>query len=126
MNWLGYCNHTGCAACHQLFVVSRGYGVFKLAREMRTLACPVCKSQDFEIRNIGFVNSEWALKGKLMNKEESKVIGEGKTYDGKMYTFKETNYLKVFETLEVMAKKIQEVKIKNDSKLYSELSSCMS
>ena len=126
MNWLGYCNHTGCAAYHQLFVVSRGYGVFKLAREARSLACPVCKSQDFEIRNIGFVNTEWALKGKLMNKEESKVIGEGKTYDGKMYTFKETNYLKVFETLEVMAKKIQEVKIKNDSKVYSELSSCMS
>jgi hypothetical protein len=32
-----------------------------------------------------------------MSKGESKVFGEGKTYDGKLYTFKETNYLKAFE-----------------------------
>ena len=46
------------------------------------------------------MNCEWALKGKLNYKSESRVFGEGQTYDGKLYTFKETNYIKVFEQLE--------------------------
>ena len=103
-------------------MVHRGYGVFKLSRELREVSCPVCRKKEYDLRNIGFVNSEWLLKGKLMNRDESRVIGEGKTYDGKMYTFKETNYVKAFEQLEIMAKKVKENKIMNDSKIYEEAS----
>jgi hypothetical protein len=53
---------------------------------------------------VGFVNCEWVLKGKLMHKDESRVFAEGKTYDGKLYTFKETSYVKAFENLEILVK----------------------
>lgn len=56
------------------------------------VTCPVCNGKNFELRNVGFVNCEWALKGKLFYKSESRVFGEGQTYDGKLYTFKETNF----------------------------------
>jgi len=72
------------------------------------------------LRNVGFVNCEWALKGKLFNKDDSRVFAEGKTYDSKMYTFKETNYAKSFESLEIMVKRIKEPMIVNDSHVYSE------
>jgi hypothetical protein len=71
--------------------------MFKLSKEVRDLVCPVCQHRNYELRNVGFVNCEWVLKGKLMGKEESKVFGDGRTYDGKLYTFKECNYLKAFE-----------------------------
>jgi hypothetical protein len=58
------------------------------------------------------------LKGKLNNKPDSRVFGEGQTYDGKLYTFKEANYLKVFEQLEIMVKKLKDVKIKNTSQVF--------
>ncbi len=53
-----------------------------------------------------------------MNKADSRVYAEGKTYDGKMYTFKETNYQKSFELLEIMVKRIKDNKIINDSHTY--------
>ena len=56
------------------------------------------------MRNVGFVNCEWVLKGKLRFKEESKIYGEGKTYDGKLYTFKETDYKNAFDQLDILVK----------------------
>ena len=86
-----------------------------MSKDSSEILCPVCQTKRFEIRNIGFVNCEWALKGKLNYKSESRVFGEGQTYDGKLYTFKETNYIKVFEQLEIMAKKQKDTKIVNTS-----------
>ncbi|CDW78307.1 UNKNOWN [Stylonychia lemnae] len=124
LNWLCYCKNSKCAAHHQLVVVPRGFSLFKLSKELRdNIVCPVCKQKDFDLRNVGFVNCEWALKGKLYNKDDSRVFAEGKTYDGKLYTFKETNYGKAFESLEIMVKRVKEAMIVNDSHVYSE-SSC--
>ena len=72
------------------------------------MRCPVCSDKNFEIRNVGFVNCEWILRGLLKNREDSKISADGKTYDNKLYTFKETSYLKVFEYLEINAKAIKE------------------
>ena len=94
--------------------------MFKLQKELKELSCPVCKGKDYEIRNVGFVNCEWALKGKLVNKDDSRVFSEGKTYDGKMYSFKEANYSKTFDGLEIMVKRVKEQKIINDSMIYEE------
>lgn len=55
-----------------------------------------------------------------MYKAESRVFGEGLTYDGKLYTFKEDNYAKIFEQLEIMAKRIKEPKIVNNSQVFSD------
>ena len=98
-----------------MFVISKGYGIFKMSKDVPDISCPLCQSKNFELRNVGFVNCEWALKGKLNYKSESRVFGEGQTYDGKLYTFKETNYLKVFEQLEIMAKRQKDAKIQNTS-----------
>jgi hypothetical protein len=123
LSWLGYCKNTSCIAFKQLFAINRGFGVFKLEKELKILSCPVCRSKTYELRNCGFVNCEWILKGKLRLHEESKVFGDGKTYDGKLYTFKETNYGKTFETLDIMVKQMKEIKIKNISHNPSEMSS---
>lgn len=97
MTWFAYCKNSSCAAHKQMFTVSRGYGIFKMSKDVNEMSCPVCTTKNFELRNVGFVNCEWALKGKLLYKAESRVFGEGQTYDGKLYTFKEANYTKVFE-----------------------------
>lgn len=41
------------------------------------------------IRNCGFVNCEWVIRGVLIGNLESKIYTEGRTYDDKLYTFKE-------------------------------------
>ena len=60
------------------------------------------------------------MKGRLQYKADSRVFGEGQTYDGKLYTFKEANYTKVFDQLEIMAKRLKDNKIINNSKSCSE------
>lgn len=65
LSWFGYCLNTDCSALKQLFVVNRGYGIFKLGNELTDFSCPVCGLTNYELRNMGFVNCEWALKGAL-------------------------------------------------------------
>jgi hypothetical protein len=66
LSWFAYCKNMKCQAFKQLFSISRGYGVFKMSKEASdNITCPVCKEKNFELRNVGFVNCEWALKGKL-------------------------------------------------------------
>ncbi len=48
-----------------------------MSKEITDFSCPVCHTKHFELRNVGFVNCEWALKGKLLYKAESRVFGEG-------------------------------------------------
>jgi len=86
-SWFGYCLNDECAVYRGLFVVNRGYGIFKLDNEINDLSCPVCYSKKYELRNIGFVNCEWALKGALKNNTASRVIVDGHTFDSKLYTF---------------------------------------
>ena len=62
------------------------------------------------------MNCEWILKGKMRKIEESKLYCEGRTYDGKFYTFKEADYKNVFENLHILVKNIKDKKILNDSK----------
>ena len=42
LSWFGYCFNEACKAKKQLFVVHRGYGIFKLENELCELVCPVC------------------------------------------------------------------------------------
>ena len=61
------------------------------------LRCPLCRTSKFlVIRNCGFVNCEWSMRGVLRQNRESKIYADGRTYDGKLYTFKECNYEKIF------------------------------
>jgi hypothetical protein len=43
--------------------------------------------ENYELRNMGFVNCDWALKGVLKKNANSRVIADGNTFDGKLYTF---------------------------------------
>jgi len=67
--------------------VSRGYGLIKFTRDFAEMQCPVCSEHDFELRNVGFVNAEWTIRAILKKKKLTKVYSEGRTYDGKLYTF---------------------------------------
>ena len=72
--------------------------------ELKHISCPICKKRFFELRNIGFVNCQWQYRGSLTNKKDSKISGDGRTYDNKFYTFKEANYKTTWENLELLVK----------------------
>lgn len=98
-----------CPAFNALVVINRGYSIFSLRKDIESgvLRCPCCRtSRNLEIRNCGFVNCEWNMRGILRRNKESKINAEGRTYDGKLYTFKECDYTKVWYTLDVLAKNL--------------------
>ena len=65
LNWFAYCANKDCEAYQELVVANRGFGIFKLDQELNEFACTVCDTDHFELRNMGFVNCEWAIKGTL-------------------------------------------------------------
>ncbi len=76
---------------------------------MPTLQCPCCLSNKrLEVRNCGFVNCEWAMRGILNRNKDSKIYADGKTYDNKLYTFKECYYRNVWHALDIMVKPLLE------------------
>ena len=105
LNWFGYCKNRGCQAHAELFVVNRGYGIFKLEQELAEFSCPVCMQTQFDLSNMGFVNCEWALKGQLRSSSHVKIYADGQTYDQKLYTFEELNYKKEFNYLNIFVKR---------------------
>lgn len=46
------------------------------------------------------------MRGTLKKNKESKVYADGRTYDGKLYTFKECDYHDVWVSLDVMVKEL--------------------
>jgi hypothetical protein len=44
------------------------------------------------------------MRGILTKNKESKIYADGKTYDSKLYTFKECDYKTVWIALDVMVK----------------------
>lgn len=46
------------------------------------------------------------MRGVLHSNQESKIYADGRTYDNKLYTFKECDYSTVWLSLDVMAKKL--------------------
>ena len=105
LNWFAYCVNSKCKAFKQLVVSNRGFGIFKLEQEINDFACPVCNNSQYELRNMGFVNCEWAIKGALKPNNNSKIFVDGQTFDKKLYTFKETDYKSSFEYLNIFVKK---------------------
>lgn len=48
------------------------------------------------------------MRGILTRNKESKIYADGKTYDGKLYTFKECDYKYVWLQLDIMVKHLDE------------------
>ena len=48
------------------------------------------------------------MRGILQKNKESKIYSDGKTYDSKLYTFKECDYRAVWLALDIMVKKLDE------------------
>ena len=104
LSWLCYCRNAKCKIADELFIVHKGFGHFYLDKEKKLIKCPLCLKSLFEVRNIGFVHCQWQYKGVLANKKDSRITGEGRTYDDKLYTFKEANYNVVWDSLELLSK----------------------
>jgi len=64
--------------------------------------------EELLIRNCGFVNCEWAIKGVLKANRESKIFSEGKTYDDKLYTFRECDYRTLWHSLDIIVKRLNQ------------------
>ena len=79
------------------------------------MVCPLCEKKEIDIRNMAFVNCEWAIRGKLKRNPDSRIAADGKTYDNKFYTFKETNYVEVFDELHIKTEALKNVKFQNCS-----------
>lgn len=109
LSWICYCQNPKCFAFKQMVVINKGYGVFSIKKEMTQIKCPCCISNKFlEVRNCGFVNCEWAMRGILNKNKESKIYADGKTYDNKLYTFKECDYKSIWFALDIMVKQLDE------------------
>ena len=46
------------------------------------------------------------MRGILKSNKDSKIYADGRTYDCKLYTFKECDYDSVWHSLDIMAKKL--------------------
>lgn len=55
------------------------------------------------------------MRGILLRNKESKIYADGRTYDSKLYTFKECDYRQIWHTLDIMVKVLDSTKplIKN-------------
>jgi len=98
-----------CPSFGNFIVINRGFEVFNLSKDMNQgfLKCPCClSSKQLKVRNCGFVNCEWSMRGVLKTNKDSKIYADGKTYDNKLYTFKECDYFETWISMDVMAKKL--------------------
>ena len=123
--WLCYCMNDQCDAYKELVVINRGFIFISIREELRKLVCPCCKKGNKRIRtygehqysliirNCGFVNCQWAMRGALVNNKESKIFSEGQTYDNKLYTFKEIDHRNLWYKLEICIKQLAENTQKN-------------
>ena len=46
------------------------------------------------------------MRGVLKTNKDSKIYADGKTYDNKLYTFKECDYFETWISMDVMTKKL--------------------
>lgn len=53
------------------------------------------------------------MRGVLKTNRESKIYTDGRTYDNKLYTFKECDYEQVWHSLDIMSKKLPSSTIQN-------------
>jgi hypothetical protein len=110
--WLCYCQNPKCEGYRQLVVINKGYCVIAINKDMNNLVCPICKTGNkssgplLSIKNCGFVNCEWAMRGILKKNKDSKIYAEGRTYDNKLYTFRESDYRQIWCALDIIVKKL--------------------
>lgn len=99
-------------------MINRGYSKVRLSYELPKLKCPCCTLKTLDIKNIGFVKAKWKIRGLLNRKNNSKIVTEGRTYDHKLYTFKEMDYKKDWRDMEIEAlKNSEEVRETKDPSL---------
>jgi len=53
------------------------------------------------------------MRGVLRTNRDSKIYADGRTYDGKLYTFKECDYSTIWFQLDIMAKKLDASSVQN-------------
>jgi hypothetical protein len=46
------------------------------------------------------------MRGILKTNKDSKIYAEGRTYDGTLYTFRESNYRDIWHALDIIVKKL--------------------
>ena len=92
INLFIFCFNQDCPLYNNYFIVSIGYGVFNILKQVKKTKCPKCNSNNnLELRNIGIINSKYYYKGlmKTKNKQKSIIEGDNTTLDEKLYIFKE-------------------------------------
>lgn len=70
-------------------------------------------TKNLQVKNCGFVNCEWAMRGILQKNKDSKIYADGRTYDSKLYTFKECDYKSIWLALDIMVKQLDTTGGKN-------------
>ena len=104
LSWICYCLNSKCQIYNKVFITNRGYGHFYLHAELKHITCPICREKKADLKNIGFVNCQWQYRGTLSSKKDSKMTGDGRTYDNKFYTFKEADSARIWDGLELLVK----------------------
>lgn len=53
------------------------------------------------------------MRGILKSNRDSKIYADGRTYDNKLYTFRECDYFEVWHSLDVMTKRLDSKSVQN-------------
>ena len=105
MCWIWYWVNEEWSAFNQMIIINRGYGKFRLSSELiSSIKWSICKSPDVNISNIGFVKSEWTIKGILKRLTMNKVVSSDKNYDSRLYVLKEMDYRNEWIDMEINVK----------------------
>ena len=116
---LGTVSNEACDVNGQMVVSARGFGT--LSEDYKHAWCPVCRSkEDLFIKNIGFVNWQWMLKGVMNSIPKSVMTFSDRTYDKKLHVFKELDHKSCWKSLIIICQELAEEnwRFMNDSQEY--------
>ena len=110
--WIAYCKNMQCKCYKEMVIINKGYGTFNLNNDKGAVSCPLCEiSATLSIRNCGFVNSEWEVRGVLSRVSGALQRYQDKTYDGQLYTLKEMDFKSSWISFVVQCKRLPESEI---------------
>ena len=97
-----------------------------LPKDSSEFKCKVCSKRNMKIRNCGFINAKWTIRGKLRKQAATRICSDGRTYDKKLYCFLEEDFYKLWERLDIIVEKlpdeIRESDLMDDKEEYDSVS----
>ncbi len=74
LNLKGFCKNSACAANGQTVWISKGFGSFNMLKDCRLAECPACHQPIDDVKNLGFYQCTYSVKGVVKNVNDTTSI----------------------------------------------------